>query len=160
LIELIIDFLISRAIDVQMFFHYFLLYFCVYLLHEDSEVGQLALYHSIVLLVVQVIGSDPNYFFHEAVLHEILLIQITLLTISGRRAHILISLNTISIVLNVLMYEFQTEVLFLFDNYININRILLETTIGVLIYDHKSKRRNLILILIMTLIYAHEIKYL
>lgn len=106
---------------------------------------------------MQVFGATPEYFFHEAVLHEIVTIQVTLLVISGKRAQMLVALSSLSIVINVLMYEFQTEVAFLFDNYEIVNRVLLETTMAVLLYDHKSKLRNLILILIMVLLYTHQL---
>lgn len=139
-----------------MFFHYFLIYFCIFLLHEDNKVGRLALYHSLVLVIVQIIGGSPEYFFHEAVLHEVVLILLTVLVVRGRRCHILVALSALSIVINVLMYEFQTEAMFLFEHYTLVNRVLLETTICALLYDHKSKWRNLVLILIMLLIYTHE----
>lgn len=156
LTELIVDTLLSKAIQVQMFFHYFIVYFCVYLLHEDSRVGKLALYHSVILLCVQMLSGSPDYFFHEAILHELILMQVTLLVITGTRVKLLLSLNCISIVFNVLMYEFPTDTIFFYEHYVLINSVLLETTIGILIYDHKSKSRNLVLLLIMLLIYTHE----
>lgn len=156
MIELFIDLLISRAIHVQMFFHYFIVYFCIYLLHEDIKVGKLSLWFALLLLV-QVTSANPEYFFHEAVIHEILSIQITLLVLTDKRAKLLVGLSSISIILNILMYEFPREVIFLYENYEMVNRVLLETTMAVLLYDHKSKRRNLILILIMGLIYLHEL---
>ncbi len=154
--ELIVDLLISRAIQVQMFFHYFLVYFCIYILHEDTRVGRLALYYSLILLI-QLLGGSPDYFFHEAVLHEIISIQVTLLAISGRRAVLLVGLSTFGIVINILMYEFVNQVGFFYTHYEIINRVMLETTMAILLYDHKSKWRNLILILIMLLIYTHEL---
>lgn len=156
LVELIVDTLAAKALYVQTFVHYFIVYFAVYLLHEDEKVGKLSLWYGLLFFGMMLIPYHEEYFFHRAVGYELLLIFTTVAILKGTRLIILVLLSSVVTIMNILMYEFPYTLDFLYINYKFINRIFLETTLAALLYDHKSKKRNLVIFLIMILIYTHE----
>lgn len=155
MIEFIVESLTQVSINVQMFFHYFAVYFCVYLLHEDKNVSKLSLCYALVLFL-QMIPVSDSYFFHKLIFYESVIVLLTFICIRGKRLQLLLTLSSFSIIMNALMMEFPYDLSFLYTYYSSVNRVLLETTLAALLYDHKSKKRNLVIFLIMILIYTHE----